>query len=104
MQSIRVDRTYIIECPLSTQTPRGRTDGVADGTYTEGGSHEIRSVSMKWPRTALALILAAAIVVPSGLIASNHREAPITALDHKADITDVYAFVSYGPSQSANTL
>jgi hypothetical protein len=27
--------------------------------------------------------------------ASNHREAPITALDHKADITDVFAFVSY---------
>jgi hypothetical protein len=27
--------------------------------------------------------------------ASNHREAPITALDHKADITDLYAFVSY---------
>lgn len=26
--------------------------------------------------------------------ASNHREAPITALDHKADITDVFAFVS----------
>src|SRR5215510_15621578 len=28
--------------------------------------------------------------------ASSHREAPITALDHKADITDVYGFVSYG--------
>jgi hypothetical protein len=28
--------------------------------------------------------------------AANHREAPITALDHKADITDVYAFRSYG--------
>jgi hypothetical protein len=28
--------------------------------------------------------------------ASNHREAPITALDPKADITDVYAFMSYG--------
>src|SRR5262245_2774688 len=28
--------------------------------------------------------------------AANHREAPLTALDHKADITDVYAFVSYG--------
>ena len=28
---------------------------------------------------------------------ANHREAPITALDHKADITDVYAFMSYGP-------
>ncbi|MEE9354586.1 MAG: DUF4331 domain-containing protein [Methylococcaceae bacterium] len=27
--------------------------------------------------------------------AANHREAPITALDEKADITDVYAFVSY---------
>jgi Domain of unknown function (DUF4331) len=31
------------------------------------------------------------------LDAANHREAPITALDHKADITDVYAFTSYGP-------
>jgi hypothetical protein len=31
------------------------------------------------------------------LTASNHREAPITALDHKADITDLYAFMSYGP-------
>lgn len=29
------------------------------------------------------------------LFAANHREAPITALDHKADITDVYAFRSY---------
>jgi hypothetical protein len=28
--------------------------------------------------------------------AANHREAPITAFDHKADITDVYAFRSYG--------
>jgi len=34
---------------------------------------------------------------------SNHREAPITALDHKADITDLYAFVSYAPDQSPNT-
>lgn len=32
------------------------------------------------------------------LTASNHREAPITALDHKADITDLYAFMGYGPS------
>src|SRR5580704_4709980 len=65
--------------------------------------HDIRSFSMKYLRTALVLILAVAIVVPSGLIASNHREAPITALDHKADITDVYAFVSYGANQSPNT-
>ncbi|MBM3774322.1 MAG: DUF4331 domain-containing protein, partial [Acidobacteria bacterium] len=34
---------------------------------------------------------------------ANHREAPITALDHKADITDVYAFVSYGAGQQPNT-
>ena len=27
--------------------------------------------------------------------ASGHREAPITALDQKADITDVFAFRSY---------
>jgi hypothetical protein len=32
--------------------------------------------------------------------ASNHREAPITALDHKADITDLYAFRSYAPGDS----
>lgn len=30
------------------------------------------------------------------LSAANHREAPITALDHKADITDVFAFRSDG--------
>src|SRR5262245_32270886 len=27
--------------------------------------------------------------------AANHREAPLTALDHKADIADWFAFVSY---------
>lgn len=41
------------------------------------------------PGFALTLALAA------GAQAANHREAPITALDHKADITDVYAFRSY---------
>ena len=41
---------------------------------------------------ALALLWA----LPAGAFAANHREAPITALDHKADITDVYAFRSYG--------
>jgi len=35
------------------------------------------------------------------LAASSHREAPITALDHKADITDVYAFRSYGEGAGA---
>jgi hypothetical protein len=35
------------------------------------------------------------LIAPSAqLFASSHREAPITALDQKADITDWYAFVS----------
>jgi hypothetical protein len=34
--------------------------------------------------------------------AANHREAPITALDHKADITDVYAFRSYEDGRSTH--
>ncbi len=41
---------------------------------------------------ALSLLIAAP---PPGAFASSHREAPITALDHTADITDWYAFVSY---------
>ena len=40
-----------------------------------------------------AIVLA--LTISCGAYAANHREAPITALDHKADITDVYAFVSY---------
>jgi len=49
--------------------------------------------------TAILLLLVAFIVVPYGDTA-NHREAPITALDQKADITDVFAFRSYdgGPT------
>ena len=50
-------------------------------------------------RTLEILFLAAASALaaaPHPALAANHREAPITALDHKADITDVYAFRSYG--------
>jgi hypothetical protein len=41
--------------------------------------------------------------VPPAALPSNHREAPITALDHKADITDIFAFVSYAPNQTSDT-
>jgi Domain of unknown function (DUF4331) len=58
---------------------------------------------MKWFRSCLTVLLAAGIAVPTGLLGSSHREAPITALDHKADITDLYAFVSYSANQTANT-
>ncbi len=50
--------------------------------------------------TCLVGVLAALAALSPGLTASNHREAPITALDHKADITDLYAFVSYAPSSA----
>jgi len=40
-------------------------------------------------------VLAALIVTPPSSFAASHREAPITALDTKADITDFFAFVSY---------
>lgn len=45
-------------------------------------------------RSALAIAFAALAVTPDTLLASSHREAPITALDQKADITDWFAFVS----------
>ncbi|YCM43169.1 DUF4331 domain-containing protein [Verrucomicrobiaceae bacterium 227] len=44
--------------------------------------------------TAAALVTAFPIFAATAM-AANHREAPITALDHKADITDVFAFRSY---------
>jgi hypothetical protein len=39
--------------------------------------------------------MGALLVTPPPTFAASHREAPITALDHKADITDFFAFVSY---------
>lgn len=44
-------------------------------------------------RTCFSLTLALTLTVSAQ--AANHREAPLTALDHKADITDFFAFVSY---------
>ena len=45
----------------------------------------------------LALWVASLLTLNPGLpsFAASHREAPITSLDTKADITDWYAFVSY---------
>lgn len=48
----------------------------------------------------LAITAAGAVLLSPVGFASNHREAPITALDHKADITDLYAFKSYGGANS----
>src|SRR5947209_218356 len=48
----------------------------------------------RW-KPLLSVIISAALVTPPASFAASHREAPITALDTKADITDIYAFVSY---------
>ncbi len=50
---------------------------------------------MKILKPVLALAMSLCILAPSSLFASSHREAPITALDRSADVTDWYAFVSY---------
>jgi hypothetical protein len=46
-------------------------------------------------RPLWSLALAGALAAPQTAVAANHREAPITAIDRAADITDWYAFVSY---------
>ncbi|WP_426991438.1 DUF4331 domain-containing protein [Methylomonas sp. CM2] len=46
-------------------------------------------------RYSLSLIAALLACGASSAQAANHREAPLTALDAKADITDWFAFVSY---------
>ncbi len=50
-----------------------------------------------WMRRTVAALLATLMLPVAGPPAwgANHREAPITALDHKADIADFFAFVSY---------
>ena len=50
---------------------------------------------MKDVRSAISLLMATMLAVPTTLFGASHREAPITALDRAADITDYYSFVSY---------
>jgi hypothetical protein len=50
---------------------------------------------MKRLKSMVAFAMALFMLVPASLFASSHREAPISALDHSADVTDWYAFVSY---------
>src|ERR1700678_4334268 len=50
---------------------------------------------MKKLKSILAVAMPLLMLAPSGVFASSHREAPVTALDHSADVTDWYAFVSY---------
>src|SRR5271170_246704 len=67
--------------------------------YRSDSSHSVKKIpketSMSKLKPAVGLVLSLMIAVPPGAFASSHREAPVTALDHTADITDFYAFVSY---------
>jgi uncharacterized protein DUF4331 len=58
-------------------------------------------------RLASCLALAGLLLAgnPSRLLAASHREAPLTAVDRTADITDFYAFVSYDkPEEGARRI
>jgi Domain of unknown function (DUF4331) len=44
---------------------------------------------------AVAMAMALLVLLASNVFGSSHREAPITALDRTADVTDWYAFVSF---------
>ncbi len=46
-------------------------------------------------KKALVMALALLMLAPDNVFASSHREAPISALDRTADVTDWYAFVSF---------
>jgi len=55
----------------------------------------MKLLETKLLRSLVASALALLVLLPASLFASSHREAPISALDHSADVTDWYAFVSY---------
>lgn len=50
---------------------------------------------MKRLKAIVVFGMALLLLVPPNVLPSSHREAPITALDRAADVTDWYAFVSY---------
>ena len=50
---------------------------------------------MRITRGYLATLMAILMMSPNLAYGASHREAPITALDRAADITDWFAFVSY---------
>jgi hypothetical protein len=55
---------------------------------------------MKQLKSTMAVAMSFFLLAPSSVFASSHREAPITALDRSADVTDWYAFVSYDNPQN----
>src|SRR5262249_2139537 len=77
---------------LSGVAPRGE-EQLHDGQRFQ--IHITKEILMQRLRSAIALAMALWMMVPAQVFASSHREAPITSLDHTADVTDWYAFVSF---------
>src|SRR5450755_2768329 len=58
-------------------------------------ARRVSMLFMTTPLRASVAILAAVLALPTPpVFAASHREAPITSLDQKADITDWFTFVS----------
>src|SRR5262249_57441665 len=70
---------------------------VSQGFPSPGGVQVKRHYGIR------ALLLISSLLGSQAVFASNHREAPITALDQKADITPHYAFDSSIPSSARVT-
>src|SRR5262245_39601347 len=62
--------------------------------------HDMRARRLFRGTAALLVLLTLATTTPLARAAS-HREAPLIALDPAADLTDVYAFVSYDAANIA---
>ncbi len=94
MRCIQLKKTSVVlnTTVFITSTP-ARESSKRELLHTQRHGETTMHVS-KW-LTGMALALS----IPAQ--AANHREAPITALDHKADITDVYAFRSYDDDAEA---
>ena len=59
---------------------------------------------MRVPTRSIAALTATALLGGNAAFGASHREAPLVALDPAADITDVYAFVSYDDANLGRAL
>src|ERR671930_25179 len=79
-----------------------RKPAQAHSPHQESGGLFIRGANLwiivkeKYFVRVLSCVLVVTLAIPTNVFASSHREAPITALDRTADVTDWYAFCSFG--------
>src|SRR5579862_5617583 len=76
---------------------RFRTPDVYLAEVSSKRAEDISNMKIRPHALLTPLAMLCLLVAPSApLFASSHREAPITALDQKADITDWYCFIDPG--------